>query len=123
MQRPGGDARQGRLVQGGGRAVRHVPDGQPQGAGLRRAGHRGRWVITDINGEKLVVELDCLPAYQPAYQPTQSHLLTDRMPRPPPGRPPAGKDTSVVDSDWFLCPLKILDHEGPFMASFPVENR
>lgn len=35
----------------------------------------------------------------------------------------AGKDTSVVDSDWFLCPLKILDHEGPFMAAFPVENR
>ncbi|KAI8466686.1 MAG: NPL4 family-domain-containing protein [Monoraphidium minutum] len=35
----------------------------------------------------------------------------------------AGKDAAVVDSDWFLCPLKILDHEGPFMAAFPVENR
>jgi hypothetical protein len=34
-----------------------------------------------------------------------------------------GKDATVVDSDWFLCPLKILDHEGPFMAAFPVENR
>ncbi|GBF91193.1 hypothetical protein Rsub_04862 [Raphidocelis subcapitata] len=35
----------------------------------------------------------------------------------------AGKDSTLVDTDWFLCPLKILDHEGPFTAGFPVENR
>lgn len=34
-----------------------------------------------------------------------------------------GKDASSVDNDWFLCPLKILDHEGPLGATFPVENR
>lgn len=29
----------------------------------------------------------------------------------------------MVDSDWFLCPVRILDHEGPLQAAFPVENR
>lgn len=35
----------------------------------------------------------------------------------------AGKDAETVDNDWFLCPVKIFDHEGPFITSFPVENR
>lgn len=35
----------------------------------------------------------------------------------------AGKDVDEVDNDWFLCPCKILQHEGPLTTSFPVENR
>jgi 2-succinyl-5-enolpyruvyl-6-hydroxy-3-cyclohexene-1-carboxylate synthase len=35
----------------------------------------------------------------------------------------ADKDTDSVDNDWFLCPVKILDHEGPLVTNFPVENR
>jgi len=35
----------------------------------------------------------------------------------------AGKDTDSVDNDWFLCPMRILDHEGPLLTMFPVENR
>eukprot|EP00775_Hariotina_reticulata_P004570 gene4570-4825_t len=33
------------------------------------------------------------------------------------------KDADSVDNDWFLCPVKILDHEGPLLTNFPVENR
>lgn len=35
----------------------------------------------------------------------------------------AGKDVSEVDNDYFLLPVSILDHEGPLMTVFPVENR
>ncbi len=35
----------------------------------------------------------------------------------------AGKDADSVDNDWFLCPLKILQHDGPLLTSFAVENR
>eukprot|EP00878_Enallax_costatus_P008492 GHUV01008876.1.p1 GENE.GHUV01008876.1~~GHUV01008876.1.p1 ORF type:complete len:370 (+),score=103.71 GHUV01008876.1:1393-2502(+) len=35
----------------------------------------------------------------------------------------AGKDASEVDNDFFLVALPILDHQGPLMTSFPVENR
>lgn len=28
-----------------------------------------------------------------------------------------------VDNDWFLCPVKIIDHEGKLSTEFPVENR
>ena len=28
-----------------------------------------------------------------------------------------------VDNDYFLIPVKILDHEGALYSSFPVENR
>ena len=35
----------------------------------------------------------------------------------------AGKDVKEVDNDYFLIPVKIMDHEGPFSANFPVENR
>ncbi|QDZ19237.1 putative nuclear pore localization protein NPL4 [Chloropicon primus] len=35
----------------------------------------------------------------------------------------AGKDTNRVDNEWFLCPVKILDHEGLFTSDFAVENR
>lgn len=35
----------------------------------------------------------------------------------------AGKDASEVDNDFFLIALPILDHQGPLMTSFPVENR
>lgn len=35
----------------------------------------------------------------------------------------AGKDVAEVDNDFFLCPVNILDHQGPFSCTFPVENR
>eukprot|EP00898_Chlorokybus_atmophyticus_P002488 jgi/Chlat1/323/Chrsp1S03191 len=34
-----------------------------------------------------------------------------------------GKDTMIVDNDFFLVPAKIFDHEGPLSHTFPVENR
>ncbi|GLC39288.1 hypothetical protein PLESTB_001573700 [Pleodorina starrii] len=33
------------------------------------------------------------------------------------------KDTDEVDNDFFLCPVRIMDHEGRLTTSFPVENR
>jgi len=35
----------------------------------------------------------------------------------------AGRDVRDVDNEWFIIPVKILDHGGPLSASFPVENR
>lgn len=35
----------------------------------------------------------------------------------------SGKDTDEVDNDFFLVPVAVKDHEGPFMSSFAVENR
>lgn len=35
----------------------------------------------------------------------------------------AGKDTTMVDNDFFLVPVKISDHEGLLTSTFPVENR
>jgi hypothetical protein len=35
----------------------------------------------------------------------------------------ASKDVGEVDNDYFLIPVKILDHEGALYTSFPVENR
>ncbi|GJP55955.1 hypothetical protein CLOM_g14993 [Closterium sp. NIES-68] len=35
----------------------------------------------------------------------------------------AGRDTYEVDNDFFLMPVKIVDHQGPLSTSFPVENR
>jgi nuclear protein localization family protein 4 len=35
----------------------------------------------------------------------------------------AGRGADEVDNDYFLCPVKILDHSGPLLAHFPVENR
>ncbi len=35
----------------------------------------------------------------------------------------AGKDVKEVDNDYFLIPVKIMDHEGPLTAGFPIENR
>lgn len=35
----------------------------------------------------------------------------------------AGKDAGEVDNDYFLIPVKILDHEGPLKTTFPIENR
>lgn len=47
-------------------------------------------------------------------------------PREPSKKQPvivAGKDTNKVDNEWFLCPVKILDHEGALSSDFAVENR
>ena len=35
----------------------------------------------------------------------------------------AGLDATKVDNEWFLCPVKILDHGGPLRSDFPIENR
>lgn len=35
----------------------------------------------------------------------------------------AGKDVGEVDNDYFLVPVKILDHDGPLGTAFPIENR
>lgn len=35
----------------------------------------------------------------------------------------AGKDTGEVDNNYFLVPVKILDHDGPLITEFPIENR
>ena len=35
----------------------------------------------------------------------------------------AGKDVKEVDNDYFLIPVKIMDHEGPLSAGFSIENR
>lgn len=59
-------------------------------------------------------------------QPELSGVAKMQNPKEPDLKTPvivAGKDVEEVDTDWFLCPLKILDHEGPLTASFPVENR
>jgi len=53
-------------------------------------------------------------------------VSTLRDPREPAKEKPvivAGKDTNRVDNEWFLCPVKILDHEGLFSSDFAVENR
>ncbi|CAI5482481.1 unnamed protein product [Closterium sp. Yama58-4] len=34
-----------------------------------------------------------------------------------------GWDTKEVDNDFFLMPIKIVDHQGPLSTTFPVENR
>ncbi|KAK9919102.1 hypothetical protein WJX75_009428 [Coccomyxa subellipsoidea] len=49
-----------------------------------------------------------------------------RNPKEPDNKAPvivAGKDQGEADNDYLLIPVKILDHEGPLTASFPVENR
>lgn len=35
----------------------------------------------------------------------------------------AGKDVGQLDNDYFLVPAGILNHEGPLLTAFPVENR
>lgn len=35
----------------------------------------------------------------------------------------AGKDVGEVDNNYFLVPVKILDHEGAIMTEFAIENR
>lgn len=47
-------------------------------------------------------------------------------PREPQKKEPivvAGKDVDEVDNDFFLCTVKILDHESGYLADFPIENR
>jgi len=53
-------------------------------------------------------------------------VMKMRNPKDPKDRNPvivAGKDVAEVDNDFFLCPVKILDHTGPLSCTFPVENR
>ncbi|KAL6530405.1 hypothetical protein OROHE_014758 [Orobanche hederae] len=34
-----------------------------------------------------------------------------------------GKDMRDVDNDFFLVVVKIFDHQGPLLSTFPIENR
>ncbi|KAE8727608.1 NPL4-like protein [Hibiscus syriacus] len=34
-----------------------------------------------------------------------------------------GKDVEEVDNDFFLVVVKIFDHQGPLLSTFPIENR
>jgi nuclear protein localization protein 4 homolog len=64
------------------------------------------------------------PPSADAYAPSGTSKM--QYPRDPASADPvlvSGKGASEVDNDFFLCPVKILDHEGPLMAHFPVENR
>lgn len=36
---------------------------------------------------------------------------------------PNGKDVGEVDSEWFVLPVSIKDHEGVLTTKFPAENR
>lgn len=52
--------------------------------------------------------------------------LFPRNPKEPSNKSPvivAGKDVGEVDNDYFLVPVKILDHDGPLGTTFPIENR
>ncbi|PSC72970.1 NPL4 1 [Micractinium conductrix] len=49
-----------------------------------------------------------------------------RNPKDPKDETPvivAGKDQGEVDTDYFLIPVAVRDHEGPLENKFPVENR
>ena len=35
----------------------------------------------------------------------------------------AGLDATKVDNEWFMCPVKILDHGSSLRSDFPIENR
>lgn len=53
---------------------------------------------------------------------TRPRPLASRS-RPIAPRVRAGRDASEADVDYFLCAVKILQHQGPLSSSFPVENR
>ncbi|GAB4815563.1 hypothetical protein N2152v2_002609 [Parachlorella kessleri] len=62
--------------------------------------------------------------FQPQAEPSGVSMMSN--PKDPSDKAPvivAGKDVAEVDNDYFLLPVSILDHEGPLMAAFPVENR
>ncbi|KAK9805051.1 hypothetical protein WJX73_007136 [Symbiochloris irregularis] len=62
---------------------------------------------------------------QPHEKPTGGSC-TLRNPKEPKKKDPvivAGKDVGEVDNNYFLVPVKILDHEGSIMTEFAIENR
>ena len=52
-----------------------------------------------------------------------SHMLVMQEPKQKLPVIVAGKDVKEVDNDYFLIPIKILDHEGPLQTDFAIENR
>jgi len=50
-------------------------------------------------------------------------MIDPREPKKPLPIVVAGKDMDEVDTDFFLCNVKILDHEAILMVEFPIENR
>ncbi len=62
----------------------------------------------------------------PTHPSPQTNNLLHRNPKDPSDKTPvivAGKDVGEVDNDYFLVPVKILDHDGPLKTTFPIENR
>lgn len=60
----------------------------------------------------------------PAAEP--SGTIQVRNPKDPSDKTPviiARKDVGEVDSDYFLVPVGIKDHDGPLGTTFPIENR
>jgi nuclear protein localization family protein 4 len=86
---------------------------------------------TDVHFEAYQCSRQCVKLnkegwFDPEEEGKYTGVSTLKDPREPSKEKPvivAGKDTSRVDNEWFLCPVKILDHEGLFSADFPVENR
>lgn len=83
----------------------------------------------EVHVEAFQVSKQCVKLYQQGWvqdqaEPTGTTLL--RNPKEPKNEKPVilnSKDVGEVDSDFFLVPVPILDHEGPLQTSFPVENR
>eukprot|EP00210_Caulerpa_lentillifera_P004794 g4576.t1 len=59
-------------------------------------------------------------------QDENSGIVKMQNPQKPADKTPvivARQDVNEVDNDFFLCPVNILDHQGPLSCEFPVENR
>lgn len=84
---------------------------------------------SDVHFEAFQVSDQCVKLVNDGWfdqqkDPSGVSTLTD--PKEPTQKQPvivAGKDVKEVDNDYFLIPVKIMDHEGPLRSSFPVENR
>lgn len=83
----------------------------------------------DVHFEAFQVSKQCVKLYKDGWFQCQAEpegVTKLRDPAEPGNKAPvivAGKDVGEVDNDYFLVPVKILDHEGPLRTEFPVENR
>lgn len=83
----------------------------------------------EVHFEAFQVSDQCVKLWKEGWFQEQSEpsgVTVMRDPKEPTKKDPvivAGKDVSEVDNDYFLLPVSILDHEGPLMTVFPVENR
>ncbi|DBA78069.1 hypothetical protein WJX79_008629 [Trebouxia sp. C0005] len=84
---------------------------------------------SDVHFEAFQVSDQCVKLVKAGWfdvQKEPSGVSTLTNPKEPTQKQPvivAGKDVKEVDNDYFLIPVKIMDHEGPLTAGFPIENR